>query len=586
MKKSLMMVCLMLFLLSAAAGAQDVCVRDTVFPDAGNCGYDAEDYQLDMAWDIDGDSWAVKEVLTFTSEWDTDELRFDFTDALAITELAVNGDPVEFEREKTKLAVHYPFTHDTRYTLSAEFSGKLQWGELFDPEGEGRNPKDGFCMLNEPTNAWRFYICNDHPKDKATYHYSFTVPANYVPAGSGRLLKIEEASETVILPGKSWERSWNPDAGEGTVTFTYAQETQTAPYLFTVCAGAFDMKLQTLDDGKVQLDFVDRNHPYYDKAWELSGIEAEIIDALSEFFGDYPYEGLGAIVAVTDMGAALETQGRSLYDAGTTEDFIFAHETTHQWMGDLISLEDWSDLWIKEGAASFGEALWIEHKGGRKAYEDYMRKFYEPLAIGRYNETEASVYLDAFGSQLEDQDKVYDHESMVKAASSLCQIPADQIQLKEGSLTYAEWAEDVSANCEMLTVGPLTLVDLYEMVGLDTAQLALPADGPKEVKGNDPDVLYGKPAYNGGAVLYHALRCRLGDDLFKQALQTLIAENKWGTVNEEKFIDVFSRVSGEDLTGFIRPYLYYSELGHIPDLIGIETWEEAMRKYDVGSVLI
>ena len=40
-----------------------------------------------------------------------------------------------------------------------------------------------------------------------------------------------------------------------------------------------------------------------------------------------------------------------------------------------------------------------------------------------------------------------------------------------------------------------------------------------------------------------------------EEMQTLIAENKWGTVNEEKFIDVFSRVSGEDLSDYIKSYL-------------------------------
>ena len=42
---------LFVFLLVLPASAQDACVRDSIFPDAGNCGYDVQDYQMNMAWD-------------------------------------------------------------------------------------------------------------------------------------------------------------------------------------------------------------------------------------------------------------------------------------------------------------------------------------------------------------------------------------------------------------------------------------------------------------------------------------------------------------------------------------------------------
>ena len=69
--------------------------------------------------------------------------------------------------------------------------------------------------------------------------------------------------------------------------------------------------------------------------------------------------------------------------------------------------------------------------------------------------------------------------------------------------------------------------------------------------------------------------------MFKKCLQTLLEENKWGHVNEDIFIETFNRVSGEDLTDFIKSYLYYGENGHISALLGIETWEEARAKYEL-----
>ena len=587
MKKYLIVVMyLILLAVVSVSSAQDTCTRDSFFPDYGNCGYDVQDYNLNMAWKLDGDHWDVSEVLTFISEWDTDELWFDFIDSYEITSLTIDGQEADYDRQNNKLIVHYNFAHDTEYKLYAAFNGKFQWGELFDPDGSGRHAEDGFCMLNEPNSAWRFYICNDHPKDKATYHYSLSVPADYVPAGNGRLLMIEEANETIILPGKAYERSWDPDAKaeDGMVTFTFAQETQTAPYLFTACAGAFDMKLQTNEDGKVQLDFVDRGHNDTKKAWKLTEMQTEIIAALEEFFGPYPYDDLGAIVAKTQLSAALETQGRSLYDADTTEDFVFAHETAHQWFGDLISLQDWSDLWLKEGAATYGQALWKEHQGGEEAYTAEIMTDYEVIANGghKVKPVDDALFETLFaGKQIEDN-TVLDREKAIKAAAMLCGIPMEQVQVQEELVTVHEWKDALKKSCAEVRMGPRVAPYLNDLFGTDAFKTE--SDhyaGPKEIEWNNYDQLYGAQPYKGGAIVYHVLRHTLGDAMFKKCLQTLLEENKWGHVNEEIFIETFSRVSGEDLTDLIKSYLYYGENGHIPDLLGIETWEEARAKYEL-----
>jgi hypothetical protein len=61
----------------------------------------------------------------------------------------------------------------------------------------------------------------------------------------------------------------------------------------------------------------------------------------------------------------------SLVDSTNTYDDILSHELTHQWYGDCVTYGDWRDVWLSEGFATYGEALWREAKSGTAAYHAY-----------------------------------------------------------------------------------------------------------------------------------------------------------------------------------------------------------------------
>ena len=97
----------------------------------------------------------------------------------------------------------------------------------------------------------------------------------------------------------------------------------------------------------------------------------------SETFGLYPFIAEKYGVALCPIGGGMEHQtltsyGSSLVTGDHYYDWVFVHELAHMWFGDMITCKDWTHIWLNEGFASYGEALWFEHLQGPAKLRTYM----------------------------------------------------------------------------------------------------------------------------------------------------------------------------------------------------------------------
>ncbi len=218
--------------------------------------------------------------------------------------------------------------------------------------------------LSEPYGARSWWPCKDVPEDKAdSVTIRFSVPTGMITASNGTRLSATDNGITAVT---RWRESY-PIA-------SYLVSIASYPYTHTV-----DWYKPTASDS-MRIDFF--NYP--ETAPLVAAVQARVKDMLGAFdarFGPYPFflEKYGH--AQFNFGGGMEHQ--TCTSLGAFSEFIVAHELAHQWWGDMVTCRDFHHIWLNEGFATYGEALWAESQGGPAAYHAdlALNKYYGPGSV-------------------------------------------------------------------------------------------------------------------------------------------------------------------------------------------------------------
>ena len=286
---------------------------------------------------------------------------------------------------------------------------------------------DGVIVAGQPHGAPTWFPCNDRPDDKASYRIAVTAPIGYHVVANGVLLDRARHSSTE--------------------TWVFEQVAPMATYLATVQIGRY-RRWETTYGGSVPIRVfapADLDPGEYIAAF---GRQAEMLSVFSKLFGPYPFPSYAVVVTSDELEIPLESQslstfGRNLVRGDWGAVRLVAHELSHQWFGNAVTLARWSDIWLHEGFACYAEWLWSQESGDETT-EARARHHWDRLA-----ELPQDVVLSDPGPDLMFDDRIYKRGALALHAlrcavgdeAFFALLPAWVAEHRDGSVTTEQFLE-------------------------------------------------------------------------------------------------------------------------------------------------
>ncbi len=310
---------------------------------------------------------------------------------------------IELDREYSRNDIVTIFIDYTAKTYELQVGGSEAITEdrgLYfinhDGKEEGKPQQIWTQGETEANSCW--FPTIDAPNQKTTQEIYITVEDRFKTLSNGELI-YSQLNE------------------DGSRTDYWKMDKPHAPYLFMMAIGEFAIVEDEWNEKLVSYYVEPEYGPY---AKDIFGSTPEMMTFFSELL-DYPFpwNKYSQVVVRDYVSGAMENTTASLYMDelqmtkremldGDYEDII-AHELMHQWFGDLVTCESWSNLTLNEGFASYGEYLWIEHNE-EKADAEY--KLYEELDAYLSEAEEKKVDLVRF--YYDDREDMFDNHSYAK----------------------------------------------------------------------------------------------------------------------------------------------------------------------------
>ena len=305
----------------------------------------------------------------------------------------------------TDVILDFDETEDKIHEVSVNEAGDCKWrftnGHIVIPErytrvGEntisvsftagtkGLNRRDGYVYtLFVPAKAHTVFPCFDQPNLKARFSLDLDVPEGWQVAQNGPEVALPAGGRPSVQPGRKHCR--------------FVLDTPIPTYLFAFAAGEFQYQTHE-EDGYTIGAFYRETDPA--RIAQLPEIMHQVVFAMkwqASFTGvDYPFPKYDLVILPGFQFGGMEHVGATFYNDNTlflpdnptpdeqlrrTE--LIAHETSHMWFGDAVTMDWFNDVWTKEVFANYFAAEITEPLFPELNHELNFLRTYQGAAVSQ-----------------------------------------------------------------------------------------------------------------------------------------------------------------------------------------------------------
>ena len=379
MKKNIIIVLCLGLVIQASIRAQDLpdSMWKNVYRESATRVNDLVHTKLEVKFDYDKSYMYGKALVTLKPHfYPTDSLKLDakgmdihklsLVNKSGMTELKYDYDGMILNIKLNKT-----YKGGEEYTIYMDYTSKPNELKVkgsaaindakglyfINPRGEDKNTPTQIWTQGETEANSAWFPTIDKPNQKSTEEIYMTVPDKYVTLSNGKLVSQKKNAD-------------------GTRTDYWNMELPHAPYLFFMGVGEYSIVKDSYK-GKEVSYYVEKE--YASVARKIFGNTPEMIAFYAKITGiDYPWVKYSQIVGRDYVSGAMENTTATLHQESAQQDArelvdgnkwesTIAHELFHQWFGDLVTAESWSNLTLNESFANYSETLWDEYKYGKDA---------------------------------------------------------------------------------------------------------------------------------------------------------------------------------------------------------------------------
>ncbi len=306
-----------------------------------------QNIQYDLFFDIPAsrtDSIPARVTVSFDWKKPPADLQLDFLSEIsAIKRIQVNGSPVKTRYESEHILIDADLLKAGSNSVTVDFTA----GEA----ALNRND-DYLYTLFVPSRASTCFPVFDQPDLKATYRLELLLPDSWKAVSNGKIISSE------IIKNRKRLR--------------FSDTKPTSSYQFAFAAGNFQESTDPVSGMTMYYRETDSIKVARNVA-RIFELHRQSLVWLKEYTGiAYPYEKFDFALMPAFQFGGMEHPGNIFYREGSlflepsasiNEEMrrasLIAHETAHMWFGNLVTMQWFNDVWLKEVFANFMAAKMV-----------------------------------------------------------------------------------------------------------------------------------------------------------------------------------------------------------------------------------